>query len=80
MKYDYPNEWKTYTGEIRHPHIFKTDSELIELVKQIRNRCDIFLAIQGNEGLNYAMPTILEDIYEDCQQVIDDYCIVGEDD
>jgi len=35
MRYDYPNEWKTYTGEVRQPHIFKADSELIELVKQI---------------------------------------------
>ena len=48
--------------------------ELKELVKSIRNRCEIFLLIayQDNAGL---FPTILEDLYVDAQKIIDEYCV-----
>lgn len=74
MTYKYPIEWETYTGE-REP--FHVDAWLIELIKSIRNRCDIVLAIQGFDDLQHCIPTALEDLYEDAQEIMDEYCIAG---
>lgn len=60
------------------------DKELIELIKAIRNRCDICLildnAVVDVDDLARIFPTILEDLHEDSQEIIDKYCIVREDD
>jgi len=85
---NYPIEWKTYTGDdlagiefgVVTDKPFQVDVGLIELVKQIRNRCNIFLAIQGFDDLVDCIPTLLEDTYYDCQQIMDDYCIVDAED
>jgi len=55
-------------------------SELTELVKAIRNRCDIYLAIRNNSTVNHAVPTLLEDMHEDSQTIMDEYCVERQDD
>ena len=62
------------------------DKELVELIKAIRNRCAVILLIwnmrasrKEEDGIDYALPTILEDLYQDSQAIIDKYCIVRED-
>ena len=56
------------------------DEGLIELIKAIRNRCDILLAIQGFDDLQDTIPTLLEDLHEDSQAIMDEYCTMGYDD
>ena len=53
------------------------DEGLIDLVKAIRNRCNILLAIQDFEDLQDAIPTLLEDLHEDSQAIMDEHCTVG---
>jgi len=57
------------------------DKELIELIKAIQNRCAIILLIwsmranrKEEDRIDYALPTILEDLHEDSQAIIDGYC------
>ena len=50
--------------------------ELTELIKSIKNRCDIYLLI-CHSGAEHLLPTLLEDLYVDAQQIIDEYCVVG---
>jgi len=54
--------------------------ELKELLKSIRNRCEIaeFLIDSGVSSVDKWLPTILEDMYVDCQTVIDEYCVEGD--
>ena len=51
---------------------------LTELIKAIRNRCEIYLALQDNadaEKIKHAIPTLLEDLHEDSQEIIYNYCV-----
>ena len=43
--------------------------EMVELVKSIRNRCDFLLATCEDETLK--PETLIEDLYEDCQALVD---------
>ena len=63
----------------------KIDKNLIELVKSVKNRADIFLILCGQKDpqqlSNTLHPdaervsaTLLEDMFEDCQTIIQDYC------
>jgi len=54
-------------------------NEVTEYVKAIRNRCDIYLLIYGDEGADRLLPTILEDLHEDSQDIIDGFCTEGKD-
>jgi len=47
---------------------------IIELVKAIRNRCDIFLLLCDNDIAAHLFPALLEDLYQDAQDIIDEYC------
>ena len=49
-------------------------AEVTELVKQIRTRCDIYTLICGNPIADHLLPTILEDLHEDSQAIIDGFC------
>ena len=51
------------------------EDTLKELVKSIRNRCDIFLIIYELPHAQKLLPTLLEDLYADAQQIIWDYCL-----
>ena len=56
---------------------------LTELIKAIRNRCDIYLALQNSvdrEKISHAIPTLLEDMHEDSQAIVDEYCVERIDD
>ena len=50
-------------------------SERDDLVRQILNRCLIYLIINGHKDAEKLIPTLLEDNYEDCQEIIDKFCI-----
>lgn len=57
------------------------DTQLFELVKSIRNRCEVLLllSVAYPEGeIKNIIPTILEDIHEDSQEIIERYCIDGQ--
>jgi len=49
--------------------------EVTELIKQIRNRCDIYAIISVYPIADHLLPTLLEDIYEDCQAIIHGFCV-----
>lgn len=52
------------------------DTRLTELIKAIRNRCDIYLVLQDDaEKIKHAIPTLLEDMHEDSQEIIYNYCV-----
>jgi hypothetical protein len=53
---------------------------LTELIKAIRNRCDIYLLIQDSTEIKHAIPTLLEDMHEDSQAIMDEYCVERIDD
>lgn len=77
--YDYPEDWtrfagckpNNYTGELPQE---ETD-ELVELIRAIRNRCDIFLALYSVPNSKKWWATLLEDLCEDSQDVLKFYCI-----
>jgi hypothetical protein len=52
--------------------------ELAELIKQIRNRCSACL-ILIDANATELLATQLEDIHEDSQLIIDEYCVVKDE-
>ena len=73
------NDWESFTG--CRPNNFtgempweETD-ELVELIKAIRNRCNIFLAAYPLLRNDHLWATLLEDLGEDAQDVLELYCI-----
>ena len=50
--------------------------ERTELIKSIRNRCEIYLALHQvtSSYIEAIIPTLLEDLYADAQQIVLDYC------
>jgi len=61
--------WESLTGD--------TDTEYDDFhdtVTAMRNRIDVLLELNQHEDLSYAIPTILEDLYENCQRLLEDYC------
>ena len=54
------------------------DEELKELVKSIRNRTEIFLLICDLPHAQKLLATLLEDLFQDAQTIIDKHCVVRE--
>ena len=54
---------------------FMIDDELAEIIKAIRNRCDVVLTLIEHYGTEHLIPTVLEDLYTDAQTIVDDYCV-----
>ena len=54
---------------------FVIDDELAEIIKAIRNRCDVVLTLIEHYGTERLIPTVLEDLYTDAQTIVDDYCV-----
>ena len=50
-------------------------SDVTELVKAIRNRCDIYAFLQQYPTADHLLPTLLEDLHEDSQAIIDGFCV-----
>jgi hypothetical protein len=55
-------------------------AEVTELIKAIRNRCDIYMLICDNAIADHLLPTLLEDLHLDSQDIIDGYCTEKKDD
>lgn len=53
--------------------------EVTNLIKSIRNRCDIYLLIYDNEKAEPLLPTLLEDLHCDSQTINDGYCVEKND-
>lgn len=70
--YEYPVEWRTWTGV----NPVECDEHLVELVRQVKNRCDLFLYVCNIPDLKHTLATILEDMHEDSQAIMHDYCVV----
>jgi len=75
-----PPPWETttlpaeaITGDMEIENEY--NDRLVEIIKQIKNRCDAVLWLLENPDSFYVLPTILEDIYQDAQLIIDEYCI-----
>ena len=58
----------------------EVDERLVDLVKSIHNRCDLFLATYDFGDLAHAIPTLLEDIHYNSQAIQEDYCIDKKED
>jgi len=56
-----------------------TKDEVTERMKAIRNRCDIYMLIYDNPIADHLLPTLLEDLHIDSQDIIDGYCIERDD-
>ena len=54
-------------------------AEITEVIKAIRNRCDIYMLICDNPVADHLLPTLLEDLHTDSQNIIDGYCIEKDD-
>jgi len=46
-----------------------------ELVKQVLNRCEIYLLIKGADEAERLIPTLLEDNHEDSQELVERFCV-----
>lgn len=66
--------WETYTGH----NPVRCDRELVDLVQQVRNRADIFIYLSPIPDMRHTLATLLEDMYEDIDQIMHDYCCDGE--
>ena len=51
----------------------------MDLLESIRNRCDAALLLIKHDA-NHLLATLLEDIHEDSQIIIDEYCVEKEED
>jgi len=60
---------ETFTGELP-----QEKHDLVELVKQVRNRCEVYLANHENPAMTEYLWTILEDMAEDSQEIWLDHC------
>ncbi len=58
----------------------KVDANLLELVKSIKNRAEIFELICESPLAQYVSATLLEDLFVDAQTIVHEYCVVGEED
>ena len=50
-------------------------AEITEVIKAIRNRCDIYMLICDNPVADHLLPTLLEDLHTDSQNIIDGCCV-----
>ena len=66
--YSYPITGDTEVG-------FVIDDRLIDLVKSIRNRCDVVLTLVEHYGTESLIPTVLEDLYFGTQTMAELYCV-----
>ena len=77
-RYEYPPDWASSTGckpDNFTGEVPEDTMELVELIRAIRNRCDIFLALYPVGGTSHAWPTLLEDLGEDAMDILETYCI-----
>ena len=58
-------------------NIVQIDDNLKDLVNAIQNRCEIFWLICDIPSSPYIISTLLEDLMEDSQAILE-YCIVKE--
>jgi len=74
--------WQTQTGEYQFPptgtyhYPFVPEEEvddLYETLTSMRNRIDVLLELNEHDDLAHTIPTVLEDLYEDCQRLVEDY-------
>jgi ABC-type microcin C transport system duplicated ATPase subunit YejF len=54
------------------------DHEAIELVRSIRNRCDLLLSEAVRHELSHTIYTLCEDLLIDAQQLVDQVCVMRE--
>ena len=67
------DHWESITGDTEVE--FMIDDELTEIIKAIRNRCDVVLTLIEHYGTEHLIPTVLEDLYTDAQTIVDNYCV-----
>ena len=67
------DHWESITGDTEVG--FVIDDRLIDLVKSIRNRCDVVLTLVEHYGTESLIPTVLEDLYFGTQTMAELYCV-----
>ena len=72
-KQEYPKEWTNTTLEDWDK--IEDIDDLHETLSAMRNRIDVLLELNQHDDLAYAIPTVLEDLFEDAQRLIEDYSI-----
>ncbi len=48
--------------------------ECDEFILSIRNKCDIYNILRKNPEFDYLLPTVLEDLYQDAETIVLEYC------
>ena len=64
------------TGDYWRITYSKPDTEIDDLhetLTSMRNRIDVLLELNEHDDLAHTIPTVLEDLYEDCQRLVEDY-------
>jgi len=51
------------------------DVPLAEELRALRNRCDAVLSILEIPDAFYVVHTLIEDIFESAQEIVDEYCV-----
>lgn len=54
--------------------------EQLELVRSIRNRCDLLLCDAVRVQAPHTIYTLCEDLLIDCQELVDQVCVVDRED
>jgi len=49
--------------------------DLIELVKSIKVRCEVIQLLYRTPDYLMCIPTVMEDLYEDAQTAVTEFCI-----
>jgi hypothetical protein len=63
--------WETITGDPWEEEI----DDFHETLTAMQNRIDVLLELNQHDDLAHTIPTILEDLFENCQRLVEDYAI-----
>lgn len=55
------------------------NQEVYDLAGSIRNRCDLIEYIAETGEFHRCLATLCEDVFEDAQALIDDWCVLDND-
>ena len=67
-EYAYPLGWKSSTGDTNH-------DQLLETIKTIQTLCEVCLRLGELPCTGHLLPSLLELIHIESQNLIDEHCI-----
>lgn len=71
--YSYPCDWTHHTGDPVQP---SNNDELLETIKTIQTLCEICIRLQELPCTSHLLPSLLEYMQLETQQIVENHCIV----